>query len=158
MTSSISSAVRGLVIAVVLGGCKEPDVVEHRTESTELEEDEAELTKLAFDPATVETVHGTVVAVEPFQRMGGTRYGLRLRLAAEGDEIFYVYLGPQGYIEHRGLVLGKDDAIEVTGSVVSGDGRRVVIANEIVKGTTAVKLRDEAGRPLWRRWRHPARR
>jgi hypothetical protein len=151
MTNPLASLIRGLAIGAMLLACNKPDVVEHTGEVTE-DEDEAELTKLAFDPDTVETMKGTVVAVDPFQTMKGTRYGLRARVEVDGETL-YVYLGPQRYLDSHTFTLKSGEEVEVIGSVLPGDGRRVVIANKITKGMTTLELRDEEGRPLWRRWR-----
>jgi hypothetical protein len=139
-----------LPLALAILGCTQPDTVEHEPDVAADDGGQAPLsTRYEFDPATIETLDGTVLAVQPFQRMRGTRYGVRARLDADGER-FYVYLGPQGFLANRGLLLSAGDEIEVRGSVVGTQGQRVVIATEVVKDGKTFALRDASGRPQWR--------
>lgn len=141
------------MLPLAAGACDRPDAIEHELDGAEPRAGEAAgPTRHVFDPATVQTLAGTVLAVQPFQRMQGTRYGVRARLDVEG-EVVYVYLGPQGYLASRGLSLAPGDEIEVSGSMLGEEGRQVVIATEVVEGGRTVALRDADGRPRWRGWR-----
>jgi hypothetical protein len=142
------ASVLGLVVAS--WACARPDAVEHEPDALEVQGGEAAApTRYAFDPATVRTLNGTVLVVQPFQRMQGTRYGVRVRFDVDGERA-YVYLGPQGYLASRGLALEPGDALEVTGSVLGEAGQRIIIATEVVENGTRYPLRDADGRPLWR--------
>lgn len=141
------------VLPLGLGACDQPDAVEHELDGAADRAGEAAgPTRHVFDPATMQALAGTVLAVQPFQRMQGTRYGVRARLDVDG-EVVYAYLGPQGYLASRGLSLAPGDEIELRGSVLGEDGRRIVIATEVVEGGRTVTLRDADGRPRWRGWR-----
>jgi hypothetical protein len=146
-TSWISSV---LPLALVLWGCEGRDSVEHRPDAFELEDGEAAATiEYTFDPSTVRAVHGYVVAVQPFQRMQGTRYGVRVRLDVDHERV-YVYLAPQGFLADHGLDLSVGDEIDATGSLLGEPGRRVLIATEIVRYGKTYELRDGEGHPRWR--------
>jgi hypothetical protein len=146
MTTQIAKIAWGFVMATMVVACNRPDAVEHREGATA----EEDATKLSFDPETIDTVTGVVGGVEPFQTMRGTRYGIRIRLMAE-EETFYVYLAPEPYLNRNHISVEPNDIVEVTGSVLSTDGRPVIIATEINKEGTVVTLRDDEGVPTWRR-------
>lgn len=136
----------GFVLATMVVACNRPDAVEHREGAS----GEEHATKLSFDPDTIETVSGVVGGVEPFQTMSGTRFGIRIRLMAE-EETFYVYLAPEPYLNRNHVSVDTNDVLEVTGSVLDAEGRRVIIATEINKQGTILTLRDDEGVPAWRR-------
>lgn len=139
-----------LPLALALWGCDRPDAVEHEPDAIDAADGEAAAaTKHVFDPATVRTLQGNVLAVQPFQRMQGTRYGVRLRIDVAGERA-YVYLAPQGFLEDRGLTFAPGDEVEATGSLLGEPGQRVMIASEIVKDGKAFVLRDPEGHPAWR--------
>lgn len=118
----------------------------------ESDEDDGELTWLAYDPATVQTLKGTIVELRADKRIAGTERGLRALLDV-GDEQLYVYLAPQSYFDERKIALVPGEVIEVRGSLLDGDGRRVIIAQSITVGAAMYSLRDAQGRPKWREWR-----
>jgi hypothetical protein len=118
----------------------------------ESDADDGELTWLAFDPATVQTLRGEIVELRADKRIAGTERGLRVLLDV-GDEQLYVYLAPQSYFDEVKLALVPGEVIEVRGSLLAGDGRRVVIAQTISVGAATYSLRDAQGRPSWRAWR-----
>jgi hypothetical protein len=142
-----------LSFAVAAWACNRPDTVEHEPDALEVEAGEAAApARYVFDPATLRTLHGTVLSVQPFQRMQGTRYGVRVRIDVDGERA-YVYLGPQGYLASHGLMLEPGDEVVVTGSVLGEAGQRIIIATEIIDGGRTYVLRDPDGRPQWRGWR-----
>lgn len=143
-----------LCLALAAWACNRPDAIEHTADVGEAVQQDgaATSTRHVFDPATVRTLHGTVIAVQPFQRMQGTRYGVRVRLDVDGERA-HVYLGPQGFLASRGLALEPGDEIDVTGSVLGEVGQRIVIATEVIEGGHTYALRDTNGHPLWRGWR-----
>ena len=116
------------------------------------ESDEDELTWLAFDPATVQTLHGKIVELRGDERVAGTERGLRALIDVGGEQL-YVYLAPQWWFDQVQVQLSPGEVIEVRGSVLDGDGRRVVIAQSITVGSAMYPLRDTDGRPRWRQWR-----
>jgi len=62
-------------------------------------------------------------------------------------------LGPAYYIERLDVKIEKGDKVEVKGSRMTFSGKPAVIAGEIRKEDSILKLRDDAGSPIWSGWR-----
>ncbi|AJY71375.1 DNA-binding protein [Geobacter sulfurreducens] len=105
-----------------------------------------------YNPATVETMSGEVVAVERVTPLKGMGAGIHLQLRTDKETI-PVHLGPAWYIERLDTRIEKGDTIEVKGSRVTIAGKPVIIAEEVKKGDALLKLRDESGIPAWAGWR-----
>lgn len=105
-----------------------------------------------YNPATVETVSGTVESVDKITPMKGMMYGIHLLLKTDKETIS-VHLGPGWYIERLDTKIEKGDKIEVKGSRVTFDGKPAIIAAEVKKGDNILILRDSAGIPAWAGWR-----
>lgn len=101
-----------------------------------------------YNPATVETVDGTVVTVDNITQGGGMFYGIHLVVRTQSEDLS-VHLGPAWYLDAQGVQIAPNDVITITGSRVTLDGQPALIASEMKKGDTAVKLRDQNGFPLW---------
>jgi hypothetical protein len=105
-----------------------------------------------YNPATVETISGTVEAVEQIEPMKGMNYGIHLKVKTVKDMV-EVHLGPGWYIERLDTGIDKGDKIEVKGSKVTAAGKTFIIASEVKKGDNTLILRDSAGIPAWAGWR-----
>lgn len=105
-----------------------------------------------YDPKTVKTVAGDVESVERFTPQGVSTSGVRLLLKTEG-ETFLVHLGPSWYVDNQEEQIQSKDKVQITGSLVTLDGKQVLIAAEVTKGNGTLKLRDANGVPLWAAWR-----
>ena len=105
-----------------------------------------------YDPATVETLAGTVEAVNKVTPMKGMYYGIHL-LVKTDKETIPVNLGPGWYIERLDTKIEKGDRVEVKGSRVMFSGKPAIIAAEVKKGDRTLVLRDSAGIPAWAGWR-----
>jgi hypothetical protein len=102
-----------------------------------------------YNPQTVETLTGNVVSVESIPGKGGGRsYGVHLTLKTDKETI-PVHLGPSWYIDKQNIKIEPKDKVEVTGSRVSFEGKPTIIAAEVKKGDKVLKLRDQAGIPMW---------
>ncbi|MBM4276039.1 MAG: DNA-binding protein [Deltaproteobacteria bacterium] len=101
-----------------------------------------------FDPKTVETVSGIVVAVPPPAAKGGVPQPAHLALKTDRETLM-VILGPAWFFERQGFAISALDKIQVTGSRVMFQGKPGLIAAEVKKGDRTLKLRDEKGTPLW---------
>jgi hypothetical protein len=102
-----------------------------------------------YNPQTVETLTGEVVSVESIPgRAGGRAYGVHFTLKTDKETI-PVHLGPSWYINKQNIKIEAKDKVEVTGSRVSFEGKPVIIAAAVKKGDTVLKLRDQAGIPMW---------
>ncbi len=105
-----------------------------------------------YNPATVETVTGTVESVDKITPQKGMQYGIHLKLKTEKETI-QVHLGPGWFIERLDTKIMKGDTVEVKGSRVTVGGKPAIIAAEVKKGGETLKLRDENGVPVWAGWR-----
>lgn len=105
-----------------------------------------------YNPATVETVSGTVESVDKITPMKGMSYGVHITVKTDKETVS-VHLGPGWYIERLDTKIEKGDKIEVKGSRVTMMGKPAIIAAEVKKGDSVLKLRDENGIPAWAGWR-----
>ena len=105
-----------------------------------------------YDPATVETISGTVEAVGTAMPMRGMNTGVHLTVKTD-KETLSVHLGPAWFIERQDTKIVKGDRIEVKGSRVTFAGKPAIIAAEVKKGDSTLVLRDGSGTPAWAGWR-----
>jgi hypothetical protein len=103
-----------------------------------------------FDPSTVTTVQGKVESVEAGQGRRG--HGVHLKLSA-GSETVWVVVGPSFWLDEQPVKLAAGDLVDVKGAKSVRFGQQVIVAQEIRKGAQVLTLRDEDGRPAWRRGR-----
>lgn len=105
-----------------------------------------------FDPKTVETVTGEVVKVDRITPMQGMSSGVHLVVKTDKGDVS-VHLGPQWYLENQDVKIEPKDKVEIKGSRVTLQGQATLIAAEVKKGDEVLKLRDDAGVPMWAGWR-----
>ena len=105
-----------------------------------------------YNPATVETISGTVESVDKITPMRGMYYGIHLQLKTDKETIS-VHLGPGWFVERMDTKIEKGDKVEVKGSRVTFAGKPAIIAAEVKKGDSILVLRDSAGFPMWAGWR-----
>lgn len=105
-----------------------------------------------YNPQTVETVSGQVLAIE---RVTGRRFaGIHLTLQTSAGKLA-VHLGPSWFMDKQALKIAPHDTIEVTGSRITYQGEVVLVAAQVKKGNETLVLRDAHGYPVWsrsRRW------
>jgi hypothetical protein len=105
-----------------------------------------------YDPKTVETLTGEVVSVSSIVPNKGMGAGIHMILDT-GKEKVSVHLGPSWYLENQDVKIEPKDKVEVKGSKVTFQGKPAIIAMEVKKGDEVLKLRDDAGFPVWAGWR-----
>ncbi len=105
-----------------------------------------------YNPATVETMSGTIESVDKIVPMKGMHSGIHIMVKTE-KETLDVHLGPAWYIERLDTKIEKGNQIEVKGSRVTINGKPAIIAAEVKKGDNILVLRDSAGIPAWAGWR-----
>lgn len=105
---------------------------------------------MRYDTQTVETVSGEVIAVEKVAYGRRGHYGVHLVLKTAQGEL-QVDLGPSWFVNRQPMKIRPHDAIEVTGSRVTRQGKPALIAAEVKKGGEMLRLREADGLPLWRR-------
>ena len=76
--------------------------------------------------------------------------GVHLKLKTESG-LLNVVLGPSSYIAAKNFTFAKGDEIQVTGSEVTYQGQKELIAREVKKGDKTLTLRNDQGIPLWYR-------
>ena len=103
-----------------------------------------------YDPQTVETVAGEVMAVEKVAYGRRGYHGIHLVLKTAKGEI-PIHLGPSWYLDRQTVRIALHDEIEVTGSRVTYRGKPALIAAEVKRGSEILRLRSAAGVPLWSR-------
>jgi len=105
-----------------------------------------------YDPKTVETISGEITAVDRITPAKGMSGGVHMNVKTDKETIS-VHLGPGFYIENQDVKLQAKDKVEVKGSRITFDGKPAIIAAEVKKGEEVLKLRDDAGFPVWIGWR-----
>jgi hypothetical protein len=105
-----------------------------------------------YDPKTVETISGEVTSVDRITPNKGMAGGIHMNVKTDGETIS-VHLGPSWYIENQDVKIEPKDKVEVKGSKITFGGKPAMIATEVKKGDEVLKLRDDAGFPVWAGWR-----
>ena len=101
-----------------------------------------------YDPKAVTTVRGEVVAVNIISGPRGRYQGLHLNLKTASETVA-VHLGPSWYFDQQKVSFAPKDNVEITGSLVTFEGKPAIIAAEVKKGGQTLKLRDANGIPVW---------
>jgi hypothetical protein len=107
--------------------------------------------KRNYNPASVEELEGRVEDMLYTGRENGEDRGVELILDT-GDDLIPVHLGPAWYIDHQKEKIKRGDKIMVRGSRVNHNHEPALIAEMIIHGDMAVRLRDTDGHPLWSAW------
>ncbi|HLW34420.1 MAG TPA: hypothetical protein VKS98_02070 [Chthoniobacterales bacterium] len=102
-----------------------------------------------YDPKTVETVQGTVLSVQKMSPPKDRGYGVHLTLQTADNPVLDIHLGPAWYVDKQTPHIEAKDVITVTGSRISIDGQSAIIAAEVQKGPSVLRLRDKNGVPAW---------
>lgn len=105
-----------------------------------------------YDVEFVETITGQVVKVERITPIRGMSYGVHLVVKTDSETIS-IHLGPAWYVENQDIKIEPRDKVEIKGSRITLEGKPVIIAAEVRKGESVLKLRDEGGVPVWSGWR-----
>lgn len=103
-----------------------------------------------FDRNTMTTVKGTVVNLETLVPSKDMFKGLSMDVRTGSGDVVTVHLGPQWYLDTQDVKINKNDAVEVSGSKITFNGKPAIIAVTVVKGGAAtLRLRDDDGTPRW---------
>jgi len=105
-----------------------------------------------YDTKTVETISGEVTTVDRITPAKGMAGGVHMNVKTDKETIS-VHLGPSWYLENQDVKIAAKDRVEVRGSKVSFGGQPTIIAAEVKKGDEVLRLRDDAGFPVWIAWR-----
>jgi hypothetical protein len=97
---------------------------------------------------SMETFRGQVLSVQKYNLVNRPAPYVQFILSANGV-IYTVKVGPEWYVNEHGIVIVPMEEIEVKGVVIVDGGKRIIVASQILQGTSQLKLRDEEGTPLW---------
>ncbi len=100
-----------------------------------------------YNPATVETVSGTVVSVDTNAGRRGP-YGVHFTLKTDKETV-PVHLGPGWFLDQQQFKVAAGDKVEVSGSRVTYQGGPALIAGQVKKDGKVLQLRDANGVPAW---------
>jgi hypothetical protein len=102
---------------------------------------------LRYDSTTVITLQGAASGTyRPFR--GSDLTAIRIEVSSGLDPVTVV-LGPDYWMALQPVQLRKGDAVSVRGSRVVHDGKVLVLAEFILRGTDRLVLRSERGDPRW---------
>ena len=103
-----------------------------------------------YNPQAVETLTGTVTAVNTLTPKRSGRPAQVMMLLNTGQGTVKVHLGPADYLNRQALKLAAGDRVEVRGVRLTRPRVTVFMAGSVTKDGQVLQLRDEAtGRPLW---------
>jgi len=103
-----------------------------------------------FNPQTVKAVHGKVVRVETTTH--GNWHGVHLQVKTESGTI-PVFLGPSWFIDNQTTKIQPNDEVEISGSQITVNGHKALIASKVRTNGEVLDLRTANGRPFWAAWR-----
>lgn len=101
-----------------------------------------------YNQQSVVEIKGVVEAVEQITPTKGMSNGIHLKVKTDTETVA-VHLGPAWFIERQDISIEKGDTIEVKGSKITFNGAPAVIAAEVEKEDTELRLRDDNGIPVW---------
>jgi hypothetical protein len=111
-----------------------------------------------FDPATVETLSGTISIVYGLYVQAGTGNntgnGMHYLFTADSGEKLYAMTGPFWFMESKGVELSEGERVTFTGSIVPAHGdvltdHDYLIVTTLKADGATVALRSDDGVPLW---------
>jgi hypothetical protein len=103
----------------------------------------------AYDQRSIVRVGGEITSLEQVQAEGESIAGISLAVDVDRKPLV-VRLGPSSYLARHSVILRLGDHVEVTGKLGESDGSSVFVADAVSLRASTLRLRDEAGRPLWR--------
>ncbi len=99
------------------------------------------------NPLNVERIRGEILDKKTVVNPDGSTL-VMLRLS-DGTNEYKVLLGPSTYLDRAGVSMQIGDTIDVKGSKMSVNGDEMFIATDITKSGYTIRLRNEAGQPVW---------
>ena len=100
-----------------------------------------------YNPATVVTISGIVIAKTPPSAQGLPQLVYLTLKTASGH--ITIFLGPDLNVNKLPVQINNLDKIQVTGSEITWEGKPVILAATIIKGSQVLKLREPDGVPVW---------
>jgi hypothetical protein len=105
-----------------------------------------------FDPAALETIEGEILEVASEPSPGWRRArGVHLSVGTSGGPVA-VHVGPRSYLQRKGVTFAAGEQVAITGSRVSVRGGPALVATEVRRGESVLRLRASDGTPAWGGW------
>jgi hypothetical protein len=112
---------------------------------------------MGLDMTKLQTLTGTIEGVNRITPPN-PQIPPRLEVRLKTDKgTVGVFLGPADYVEQKGMNLAIGDQVQVKAVPVNFRQHSGLAGVEVQKGGQVLRLRDEAGRPLWPRPKRVAR-
>jgi sporulation protein YlmC with PRC-barrel domain len=105
-----------------------------------------------FNAGAVQTFRGTITDMGSSEPMDGMSEAATITLRNDQGEDVVVHLGPEWFIDNQEHQFKENEQVEVTGSRIDMDGKPVILAVEVKRGSDTLRLRDRNGRPFWAAW------
>lgn len=105
-----------------------------------------------FNAGAVQTYRGTISDLSSTEPMDGMSDAATMTIKSDRGEDLVVHLGPKWFVENQENQFQDNQQVEVTGSRVDLNGKPVILAVEVKRGTDMLRLRDREGRPYWAAW------
>lgn len=102
-----------------------------------------------FDAKRVETISGSVVDAKRNAPQPGLGQGTIITVLASDGRRVFVHLAPTWFIQQTKVRVSRKDQVTVSGVILPGEGRPVMMATSITLGGRQVQLRDAQGVPVW---------
>jgi hypothetical protein len=96
----------------------------------------------------IETASGVVQSIDLVVPPGVKTQAVYLTLKTQTQTI-PVQLGPESFVNQLGTRIEIGDKIEVTGSRVTVEGKSLMLAAQIKKGSQTLVFRNSSGVPVW---------
>jgi sporulation protein YlmC with PRC-barrel domain len=112
---------------------------------------------LAWNPDTVQTIHGTIAGVGTYRVAGTSMEGILLHVRTDTGRIMRVRVGPRAFVDSHDIRFHRGEPVTITGSVARMGRHETVLASQIQMPDRTIDLRAPDGRPLWssEQYRHP---
>ncbi|HXJ90535.1 MAG TPA: hypothetical protein VMS18_27240 [Candidatus Binatia bacterium] len=103
---------------------------------------------LAYNAKIEIQLQGTVEDVREFYCPVSGEIGTHLTIATEKGTL-QVHVAPSRFLNREQWQFSKGDQVFVVGAPIVLQGRRAIIARSITRGSEAIALRKEDGKPVW---------
>jgi hypothetical protein len=105
-----------------------------------------------FDPAALGRVEGQILEVTSAPSPGWRRArGVHLTVETSGGPVA-VHVGPQWYLQGKGVTFAAGEQVTISGSWVSLSRGPALVATEVRRGESVLRLRASDGTPAWGGW------
>ena len=111
-----------------------------------------------FDAKKVQTISGSVVDAKRNAPQPGLGQGTVITVLVPDGRRILVHLAPTWFMQQTQLRVSRKDQVTVSGVVLPGEGRPVMMAGSIAVGGRQVQFRDAQGVPVWLAAPQPAQR